>query len=134
MQQQGIAGSNVITLGEQTRIFQYYPSAVPCIPDMFQEYVGDDTGWNFLPYKHLRFYHHQQYLGGSVQYIWSCRYCSFWCDAFDTDIMNLHLCRRCVKISHEDREQLRISTYERLKLQLSDIFDVVLIISPIVIM
>ncbi len=125
-----IALMNVIEMGEHTSVFQHYPNAAPCIPDVLLEYMSDDGGWEFLPYKHLRYYKYKCPRSGTVQYIWSCKYCTFWCDIFDTDIMNLHLCRCCSNILSADREHLRECNYERLKLQLRDIFGVVLSNDP----
>jgi hypothetical protein len=37
-----------------------------------------------------------------------------WCDVSDTDIINLHLCRRCSNILSAELEHLRKCNYERL--------------------
>ena len=72
-----------------------------------------------------------KYQGGENIYLWSCIYCTFWCEAFDTQgIMNLHLCRRGTKIPSTEREELRKINYERLKMQLCDIYDVAFNITP----
>jgi hypothetical protein len=122
---------SVIELGEQSSISDYFTNAMPFVPEVFKEYVNDATGWKFLPYQHLQYFR-CKYQGGEEIFLWSCIYCTFWCEVFDTDIMNLHLCRRCTKIPSAEREELRKINYERLKMQLCDIYDVALNITPMV--
>ncbi len=96
---------------------------MPFVPEVIHDYIAEDEGWKFLPYRHLKYFR-CNYGGGSLHHVWSCVYCKFWCEIFDTDIMYLHLCRRYSRIPPNEREELRTATFERLRLQLQDIYDV----------
>ena len=46
---------DVIVCGESTNFAEMYPSAVECLHDILEEYVVE-SGWDFLPYKHFRYF------------------------------------------------------------------------------
>jgi hypothetical protein len=69
VQRQNNGIMNVIEIGEHTSVSEHYPNAAPCIPHVLLEYMSDDGGWEFLPYKHLRYYKYKCPRSGTLQYI-----------------------------------------------------------------
>ncbi len=103
---------------------EIYPGAVEGLPDILEEYVIE-SGWEFLPYKHFRYFRFEGQCG-VVQVICVCVHCKFWFKIFDVNIMNLHLYRRGAQFPSSDRIEYRRIVFTRLEMQLYGIYNVTL--------
>ena len=59
-----------------------------------------------LPYRHLVFYHVTDDIEADI--VWRCRYCTFWCEIFDQNIMEDHLCLKCCIIPEFEKLALKL--------------------------
>ena len=78
-----IASTNIWELG-QLPFDDVFPNACECSLSNFEP-----GAYSHLPYKHLRFFE------DNATIIWTCSFCSFWCEMIDQRITEEHLCSRC---------------------------------------
>jgi hypothetical protein len=74
-----------------------------------------------LPFKPVKLYRNRD-IPDSL--IWVCHYCSFWCEVFDSLIMERHLCADYFAIPTETRTSFRQIVYERLRAHMQQLFDI----------